>query len=942
MLRIQPIRTPQETQRLLDSFDPRTTTWVVSDLKSKLDLNRRLLRGSGFVPGTSVLRASELWKSLLTRTRADLQIVSREFVLTFIADRLSNLSFSQDDSNDSDAFVWAQAPGVAQTVFDYMTQLMPVLSHPSGEEIMVDWFSRNDASEARWGRWFKLSVQVWQLMLNEGFLAAPWVSGVLVNEGSLSSVWSRPLVIDLGADLTQVEADLLLILGDHLDVLVLKPEPSWRAEYARTLQAYDVLEAKVGIGHEPALEPESDTVRERASQVTGSVSYRKYTTMIAEVKDATAQIREWLDAGGIAAHEIAVVAPDIEPYWFALSNYLEVEGIPCQKDRVRRLHSFPDLAQWLAHLRLKTGGYDENDLELAMYAGTDREKKLISYEKFRTLYSAVYGREDLGRNKSVARAFETELQPNDSALRDDFLIWSLKQLPSVVDLDRVELGLKRVLAECPESLSLPVRRWMAYLERVFSRVEVRLKPGDPDGVSCLRLSSAENSPAKRMILLGLTESALKKTLATSILFSDLWSLGQEFGFHLASVDQAQLEFETRWLMEAKHRSLILSVPETDFDGAAQAPSWLWIKGSRESGDGKSVTVPAVTRWDEIQKGELAAVGAERAWTEAASKRVASSMAQDFYEEKLPPFGSPSFIESLSPSKIEAYLECPFIFAAKHIFKLADDSELDLEVDPLRRGSLMHAVFEELTMSEPMRFDLSDDELGAVVEKAREESKLELADSRLWASLKARHIDLGRRFLEFEKRYRAEFGEVRTIEREFGVNGFLQPATGALSAEESPGAIKFSGRIDRIDSDASNRLAIFDYKSSNFGLKQFGSWIKNNKVQLLLYSLAIEKGLTALKNRPVFAALYYVARPLARETGFMIEGEEQGLYEIKNKRKRNRLSLEQKDVFFSEGEALIQKAVAGMLAGDFAPNPRDPKKCKDCRWSSLCRTPHLTS
>jgi ATP-dependent helicase/nuclease subunit B len=926
MLRIQPIRTPLEAQRLLESFDPRTTTWVVSDLKSKLDLNRRLLRESQFVPGTSVLRASELWKSLLTRTRADLQIVSREFVLTLIADRLASFELE-----------WAHAPGVPQTVFDYMTQLMPVLSHPSGEEMMVDWFSRNDASEARWGRWFTLSVRVWQMMLTEGFLAAPWVSGVLVNEGSLSSVWSRPLVIDLGADLTQVEADLLLVLGDHLDVLVLKPEPTWRAEYSRTLQAYDVLEAKVGIGHEPAL----TEIRAPAKSKNSSVSYRKYTTMIAEVKDATALIRKWLDSESVLPSEIAIVAPDIEAYWYALSNYLEVEGVPCQKDLVRRLHSFPDLAQWLANLRLKTGGYDESDLELAMYAGPDVEKKLISYEKFKTLYSAVYGREDLGRHKSVAHAYQIQLQPDDSALRDEFLIWSLKQLPAVVDLDRVELGLKRVLSECPESLSLPVRRWMAYLEQVFSRIEVRIAAGDPEGVQCLRLSSAENSPAKRMILLGLTESALKKTLATSILFSDLWSLGQEFGFHLASDDQAQLEFETRWLIEAGERDLVLSVPETDFDGAAQAPSWLWVKGSREKGEGDVVTVPSPTRWDEIQKGELASISKERGWTSIETARVETSMAQDFYEEKLPAFAA-GVVDSLSPSKIEAYLECPFIFAAKHMFKLADDSELDLEVDPLRRGSLMHAVFEELTSVQPMKFDLSDAELDAVVEKARVESKLELADPRLWGPLKARHIDLGRRFLEFEKQYRSEFSDVRTVAREFSVEGYLQPSTGVLSPESSDGALKFSGRIDRIDSDANDHLALFDYKSSNFGLKQFGSWIKNNKVQLLLYSLAIENGLTALKARPVLAALYYVARPLARETGFMIEGAEQGLYEIKNKRKKNRLALDQKEAFFREGEALIQKAVAGMLAGDFAPNPRDPKKCNDCRWSSLCRTPHLNS
>lgn len=922
MLRIQPIRSPLEARTVLDAFDPRSTTWLVSDLKSKLDLNRRLLATVSFVPGTGILRASELWRMLLTRTRADLQIVSREFALTFIGDRLAR----REDLE------WAQGPGVPQTVFDYMTQLMPVLAHPSGQEIMADWFGRNDTSRARWGRWFTLASEVWALFLEDGFLAAPWASGVLVNEPDLSRVWNRPLVIDLGADLTQVEADLLLVLGDYLDVLVLKPEPEWRAEYARTLTAYDVLEAKAGARKEPPLAAEPGA--------RAATSYRKYTTMIAEVKDATAQVRRWLDAGTVQPRDIAIVAPDIEPYWFALSNYLAVEGIPVQKDRVRRLHSFPDVAQWLAHLRLKTGGHDEADLELALYAGPTGDSRLISFDKFKTLYSAVYGREDLERETSVARAFAVELDPEDLAGRDEFIAWSLKQLPAAFDADRIEAGLKRVLSECPESLSLPLKRWMTYLEQVLLRVEIRIAMGEADGLSCIRLSSAENSPAKKMIVLGLTEAALKKTAATSILAPDLWSLEREFGFHLASEDQAQLEFETRWLIEAGERELILSVPETDFNGAAQAPSWLWVKGSRESGEPVGVTVPATTRWDEIQKGELTAVARERQWSEIEKAIVENAIEEDFGRREIAAYAD-HFVTALSPSRIEDYLNCPFIFAAKHLFKLGSDNELDLEVDPLRRGSLMHAIFEILT-AEPMRFDLDDEELAAIVDRARDEAKLILADERLWAPLRARHIDLARRFLKFEKEYRDRFAHVRTIERELDVVGHLRPSTGELIREPEPGSLEFKGRVDRIDQDDAGRLALFDYKSSKASASQHGSWLKDNRIQLLLYALAIENGLTQLDARPVLAALYYVARPFSRTNGFLVDGVEQNLYEIKDKRTKNHLSAEGKTALFREGQALVQKAVEGILSGRFAAAPRDPAQCKTCEWSSLCRTPHLNS
>lgn len=920
MLSLQPITSPRDSRTALEKFDPANSTWLVSDLKSKLDLNRKLLRETSFVPGDAVLRANELWRMLLTRVRPDLQIVSREFALTLIADRVSKFELP-----------WAQAPGAAQTVFEYMTQLMPILAHPNGQEMMTDWFARHESSQARWGRWFELATRVWDLFLEEGFLAPAWASGVLVNETGLAQVWSRPLVVDLGADLNQVEADLLHMLADHIDVLILRPDPAWASDYKKSLVAYEVLEAKVGIKR---LTPFGSS-----KSLTPEIAYRKYTTMIAEVKDATAQVRKWLD-DGVKPADIVIAAPDIEPYWGSLSNYLDLEGVPTQKDRVRRLHSYPDIAQWMANLRLRTGNHDESDMELALYANRNGEPRLIPYEKFKTLYSAVYGREDLDRAKEVADAFQIELEANGSAIRDDFIAWTLKQLPASTNYDRVETAYKKIFTECPESLELPVKRWMAYLEQVVSKTETRVVDGVPDGISCVRLSSAENSPAKKMILLGLTESALKKTLGTAILFSDLWSLAQEFGFQLASEDQAQAEFEARWIIESGERDLILSVPETDFNGAAQAPSWLWIKGAREAGSEKQITIPAATRWDEIQLGQIPAVAKERAWKPAELELIQQSISEDFNERQIENYAA-GVIKKLSPSRIEDYLECPFIFASKHLFALTDDAELDLEVDHSRRGSLMHAVFEGLT-TEPMRFDYSEAELDAVVETARVKARIDrLADERLWQPLKTRHIDLARRFLAFEKEYREKFPDATTAQREYSIAGFLRPATGELLPYNEPeeGALTFTGRIDRIDQDQEGHLAVFDYKSSDSSAKQFGSWIKNNKIQLLLYALAIENGLTELEPRPVLAALYYVARPLSRDTGFMVEDAEQGLYKILDKRKRNRVSAETKETLFRDAENLVKTAVSGMAEGRYAALPRDPKNCKDCKWSPLCRTPH---
>lgn len=920
MITLRSIRGPHESRDQLRQFDPDQTTWLVSDLKSKLDLNRRLLHERKFLRGEAVLRANELWRLLLSRVRPDLQTVSREFALTLIAERASKLDLD-----------WAKAPGVAQAAFNYVGQLMPVLAHPQGEEIMAEWFEKNPGSRDRWGRWWTLAGHVWNAFLDEGYIAPSWASGVLVNETGLHEVWKRPLIVDLGAELNQVEADLLLLLGEHVDITILRPEPSWAGEYARCLVAYELLEKKLGA------KKTSSGVRE---PVSGSqVSYHKYTTMFAEAKDAVARARSWMDSG-VRPREIAIAAPDIELYWPVLESFLEQEGIPAQKDRVRRLHTFADVAAWLAQLRLRTGSYDEADIEIALFAPGTGGAKLVSYDRFKTLYAMVYGREDLARADVISKRFAIQLEPGDLAKRDDFVAWALKQVPHDCNFDRVEAAFKRVFAECPPGLEWPVRRWLAYLEQIASKVECRVADGDPDGLACIKLTSAENSPATKMILMGLSEPALRQSVETALLASDLSSLAREYGFHLASEDQAKLEFEARWVIESGERELVLTVPETDFNGSALAPSWLWLKGARTAKQAESVTIPAATRWDEIQRSSLKTVGRERGWTEAALERLELAFKQDFDEAELEPYAK-GLVKSLSPSGIEDYLDCPFVFAAKRLFKLTDEAELDLEIDASRRGSLMHKIFEILT-EEPMNFDLTDAELDAVVEKAREKAAIELADPRLWPPLKARHVDLARRFLAFERDYRRQFPDSRVIGREFDIAGYLRPSTGELVRDEEPGALKFVGRIDRVDEDSAGHLAIFDYKSSATTTSQFGSWLKNNRIQLLLYAMAIEKGLTSLEPREVLAALYYVARPFSRDTGFKVEGVEQGLYDIPDRRKKNRLGRDEKQKLFAEGEALVKKAVEGLTSGAFAPDPRDKSKCNDCNWSPLCRTPHLNS
>lgn len=914
----------REQRSIFSEFDPAVQTWVVSDLKSKLDLQKFLLEKRDFLEGDCLVRANELWRTMISRLRPDLQIVSKEFMLAWLGQKLAMLEHD-----------WAKTPGAANAAYDYLTQLMPMISHPDGSEMMKEWFAAgNESAQARWGRWFDLSVELWQALLQEGFVTPAWAAGVLVNEPDLSSAWSRPLIVDLGAELDQVEADLFALLSDRLDVMVLRPNPSWADEYARALSAYDVLERRLKVERK-SNPPLNEKIEPKA------VRYRKYTTMLAEVKEATAQVRAWLDSGAKAS-EIVIAAPDIEVYWPVLSSYLAHEGVPTQKSRVHRTQTYPDISKWLSFLRLRLGSYAETDVELAYFDSYTVASPNMSYDRFRVLYTAIYGREDLGRSDEIGRLFALQLEPETFAARDEFVAWSLKQLPEEgQDFKRVEDVYKLLFEECPRSLKMTARRWLDYLERLMAKVEVRIEDGIPDGISCVKLSAATNSPATHMIVLGMTETALRPTASTAVLSSDALSLANQFGFHLSTDDQASVEFDARWIISDSSRERLLTVAETDFSGAAQAPSWLWVQGARDQEAHKTVNVPSATRWDETQQSSLDAMACDRGWREAQTLIFKEALSEDLGEREPRPFAK-GLVTQLSPSRIEDYLECPSIFVSKYLFGLSDISELDLEVDGLRRGSLMHKLFEILTQ-EPMCFDYSQEEMASLVEKAREESMIELADPRLWPPLKERHIDMGFRFLAFEKENRARFPETRTVGREVEIRGYVDLETGDLKKEATgkPEEIAFRGRIDRIDADEKGRLVIYDYKSSASSVGQYGSWLKKNRIQLLLYAMAVQEGLTDLQPAPVVAALYYVARPFNRDQGYKLEGVEQGLYEIEG-RKKNRISEEERENLFDEGRKLIAEAARRILVGDFAPRPREPKDCFDCQWRSLCRAPHLNS
>ncbi len=79
MLRVLKYKNRHQITDLFSKFDSRKQSWLVSDLRTKLELQSYLLEKQDYYVDESVLRASDLWKLLLKRLDPEIRLVSDAF-----------------------------------------------------------------------------------------------------------------------------------------------------------------------------------------------------------------------------------------------------------------------------------------------------------------------------------------------------------------------------------------------------------------------------------------------------------------------------------------------------------------------------------------------------------------------------------------------------------------------------------------------------------------------------------------------------------------------------------------------------------------------------------------------------------------------------------------------------------------------------------------------
>ncbi len=891
MLKLRAVTSPEQKQLWLKEHAENKRTFIVPDLQSKLTLQKVFLQNNELLEEDAVLRASELWKKLLFMADPEVRLISVDLTKTLLVEWLKAVDLP-----------WAQTAGAAKTLFAYMQQLLPLLSHPDGKRLLEEWFEQNPQSRLRWQVWFEVGLHFWQRFVEMKWLPQPWVPSYLLHNSNAQLQWPKYLVLDLGLELTAVEAELIKNLAQHQDVEVWYPSSEWSSYYATSLRSYEILKGP---------EQKAPQVEFASLAVPDTWQLKQYTTMLSEVKAVTAQLRKWLDQG-VKLQDIAVVAPDIETYWPTLKSYLQVEGILVDKSEVTALQAFSSTQRWLAEMRLRCSEVSSADLELSAYQ--ENQKPLLPFHEFKALFTVLYDNADLDRNPELMKLYNQEHNADEILSRDQFIGHALKFWPSAHRNKVFEAFWKTFLQETPIRLELSMRSWLHYCEVFLSKKEQSIKDADSSGIQVLSLHSAEWLRATHVWFMGATEESLKDFEMVGLTLSESMSLAANLGFHFSRPDKSQMEWMARWFLGKKFTDAIFSVPETDFSGQLQAPSLLWLLTAVHRGRKRGqVDIPEATRWDELQR-----------VPEKTEHANIERVQQDLGEIEKPRWSKATQPSSLSATQLERYATCPFIFAAERILNLKELPLLDLDADHMADGRLLHTIVEELTV-EPMRFERTMDELEEVVEAAREKTEFRIADERLWPQMKRRYLDQAKRFLNFEKKWRENFPHFQIVARELSFDVELQSS-------------RLRGKIDRVDADRSGHYALIDYKRGGQQTHLNGS-LDRGEFQLWLYSLLVEEGKTSLKAGEVEGAFYFSLKDMQRKKGFRLNEALQELFSLEEK-SRNTMSREDKKAHYEKLKIIIAEIILKMQNGDFNPAPKDKKECIRCDWRTVCRAPHL--
>ena len=226
---------------------------------------------------------------------------------------------------------------------------------------------------------------------------------------------------------------------------------------------------------------------------------------------------------------------------------------------------------------------------------------------------------------------------------------SKKESPILEDL------FHSIFKDCTSQIQLKLSQWIMYIEERCAKMEIPISDPPQRGLQFRNISwglpnsygpDGLNSSPSYLYLMGLSESALKNKVGTSIELDEVLKIYQDTGYIADFPDNKKIEFQSRWLLDGVFKEAFVSFSSSNFSGSIEGPSRLWLQGTIGQGlNPEKLKYPEPSRWDHIQLSSWEELATLRNWSnkyiQDLKKDLKRNLSDDAFDQnretqKIPP------------------------------------------------------------------------------------------------------------------------------------------------------------------------------------------------------------------------------------------------------------------------------------------------------------------
>ncbi|MDE0518771.1 MAG: hypothetical protein OXH36_04365, partial [Bdellovibrionales bacterium] len=672
-------------KKILQNFNTSNSLWVTSDIKSQLFIISQLKKNKQ-PPNNNIIRAVNCWSRWLSAAYPEFHIIPRSFLM------LIYQKWAQNRTQE-----WQKRKETGALLCQYMEALAHLLKHPLRDNLIEEWKAATiePTTYSHWYRWYCLASDFQSYMEQQKIIESSWAGAFLLDNIPFKHIPFKEIIFDLGFNINRWEGELIQQLATKINTKVLAP---FFLENKHQNEIYSIYNRLYCTGMEFArsalrLSPRSSlqksqnmssrkrgsnqisinqmTLKEQKQINTGAslknIKIKKFITPLAEVKDISGWVKNLLNKG-IKPQNICVLAPHIEDYWTCLKSYFKREGIIVNKGELVSLSSMPIVQLWFAKMQTQLS--------------------VLKYENLETIYSYENRAADFSQLKSdfyhikkledgpAEIYIKTKLKDkNEEITANTFIKWAIELLPQKKSTATVQTAIKQCIDDFSHITKIipdgyKWSSWLQLLKSFIHKKEIEIQPGDTKGINCLSFNAIGWLESDFIYIAGLSEQNIKIHNFISSIFTD--SIMENLGFFIKSEPIDKWEQVINCFIQQKNKDFVLSFSSTDYSGTPLNPSCLWLeKAIEHKKDINDLDTPCMTLWDQKQRqSSVRDILSHNSEQQAQWEWVNQSIQEDLGYKTITSFAQHK-VKTLSPSSLEDYINCPFIFTAKYLFSLWD-------------------------------------------------------------------------------------------------------------------------------------------------------------------------------------------------------------------------------------------------------------------------------